>query len=63
MISAPQIVQHHGADCAGQKARQVKDAGVGEGFHGASVARVGRSWQYICKHVTIRRLTREIAAF
>ena len=28
-----QVAQHHGADCAGQEAGEVEDAGGVEGFH------------------------------
>lgn len=38
-----QVMQEHGADCAGQEARQVEDAGAVQGFHGRSLARVEQS--------------------
>ena len=40
-----QVVQQHGADGAGQQARQVEDAGGVEGFMGPSLARVAVAWQ------------------
>lgn len=43
-IFAP-AVRQHGADCAGEEAGEVEDAGVVEGEHGWSVAWVVGAWQ------------------